>query len=319
MSPGSASGSGVTVVIPTYNRRELLAETLATVFDQEPRPHAVVVVDDGSTDGTAAMLEAEPVTVLRNEKGGWGPARARDEALAITGSAFVAFLDSDDLLLPGALATLERALRDTPAAPFAFAASLIARKRDIGWTATGLMSPDPGEIAKPLPALFARNFVPSVGSIARMSAVREIGGYPQRTDFGQDHYFWLRLAQLGDPVFVPRITSIYREHSGNRHSPVLAGEELEVYLALAAEDPRLEEAVPDRLGVVFCNSFTHSIGSGDRRGALAVLRRNLVARPRRRRIARRAVKHWRDRRRWADAGARAYAADPALRDWLGQH
>src|SRR5690349_15748093 len=128
MSPGSESGSGVTVVIPTYNRRELLAETLATVFDQEPRPHAVVVVDDGSTDGTAAMLEAEPVAVLRNEKGGWGPARARDEALAIIGSEFVAFLDSDDLLLPGALATLERALRDTPAAPFAFAASLIARK-----------------------------------------------------------------------------------------------------------------------------------------------------------------------------------------------
>ncbi|MGH2969783.1 MAG: glycosyltransferase family 2 protein, partial [Solirubrobacteraceae bacterium] len=62
----------VTVVIPTRDRSALLAQTLRTVAAQEPPPR-IVVVDDGSTDGTAAVLAAFDVTVVRNPAGGWGP------------------------------------------------------------------------------------------------------------------------------------------------------------------------------------------------------------------------------------------------------
>ena len=308
--------SCVTVVIPTRDRKELLGRTLETVYAQRPRPARIVVVDDGSIDGTAEMLAAEPVTVVRNEARSWVPARARHEALAQVDSEFIAFLDSDDLLLPGALSTLEAALREHPEAPFAFGRALTARLNGGGWEPTGLMSAGRAEMKEPLPALFARNFVPSVGTLARTSAVERIGGYPQQTDFAQDHYFWLRLAQLGNPIFVPKITSIYREHGGNRHTPVRAGDELKAYLDLAVSDPRLSVAIPRYLGVAFCNSFTYSVRQGDRQTALGVLGRNVLRRRHRGRIIVGAIRHWYDRRRWSAAGRSAFDGSVELRDWL---
>ncbi|HET7417615.1 MAG TPA: glycosyltransferase [Solirubrobacterales bacterium] len=308
--------SRVTVVIPTYNRAELLAQTLATVFAQEPTPYEVIVVDDGSTDATLEYLESVDVSVLRNEKGGWGPGRGRNEGYRRVSSEFVAFLDSDDLLLPGTLARLERALRETPSAPFAFGRCLTAKKEDGRWAATGLMTVDPPEMESPLRSLFVRNFVPSVGSVARTAAVERIGGYPETTAFAEDHYFWLRLAQLADPVFVPLLTCVYRVHPGNRHSPTLAARELEEYLKVAREDPRLTPCIPDRLGVALCASFTANLGPGDRGKALRVVRDNLLKRRHKGAILRQARKHWLDRRRWVEEGLRLWEEDDELRAWL---
>ncbi|MFL5834846.1 MAG: glycosyltransferase [Solirubrobacterales bacterium] len=317
-SPASErpQASRVTVVIPTYNRAELLAQTLSSVFAQQPTPSEVIVVDDGSTDGTLEYLESVDVSVLRNERGGWGPARGRNEGFKRTTSEFVAFLDSDDLLLPGALGRLERALDGSPGAPFAFGRCLTALKENGRWRATGLMTVDAAEMDSPLRSLFARNFVPSVGSVARAEAVRKIGGYPEKTAFAEDHYFWLRLAQLADPVFVSLLTCVYRVHGGNRHSPTMAAREVEEYLALAREDPRLTPCIPARLGVALCGSFTANLGPGDRGKALASVRKNLLARRHKGEIMRAAYKHWRDRRRWVEEGLRLWDEDDELRAWL---
>jgi glycosyltransferase involved in cell wall biosynthesis len=311
--------SRVTVVVPTYNRAELLAQTLASVFAQDPKPCEVLVVDDGSTDATLDYLESVDVSVLRNEKGGWGPGRARNEGFRRVNSEYVAFLDSDDLLLPGALRRLERTLEETPAASFAFGRCLTASKADGRWSATGLMTVDPEEMDSPLQSLFVRNFVPSVGTVARSDAVRAIGGYPENTTFAEDHYFWLRLAQLSNPVFAPLLTSVYRVHEGNRHSPLLAAREVYAYLALADEDPRLAPHGPARLGVVLCNSFTACTAAGDRAGALQTLRRNLLTRRHRATILRHARKHWQDRRRWVEEGLTLWEEDDELRAWLSHY
>jgi glycosyltransferase involved in cell wall biosynthesis len=311
--------SRVTVVIPTYNRAELLAQTLVTVFAQDPKPHEVLVVDDGSTDATLDYLQSVDVSVLRNEKGGWGPGRARNEGFRRVDSEFVAFLDSDDLLLPGALRRLEGALEEAPTASFAFGRCLTAKKEAGRWSATGLMTVDPEEMEDPLRSLFIRNFVPSVGTVARTDAVRRIGGYPENTTFAEDHYFWLRLAQLSPPVFTPFLTSVYRVHEGNRHSPLMAAREVEAYLALADEDPRLTPCGPARLGVVLCNSFTACTSEGDRAGALQVLRKNLLARRHKRQILHHARKHWRSRRRWVEEGLELWEGDDELRNWLAHY
>ncbi|TMK57658.1 MAG: glycosyltransferase [Actinobacteria bacterium] len=311
--------SRVTVVIPTYNRAELLAQTLSSVFAQQPAPCEVIVVDDGSTDGTIEYLESVDVSVLRNKRGGWGPARGRNEGFKRTSSDFIAFLDSDDLLLPGTLGRLERALEENPTAPFAFGRCLTALKENGRWRATGLMTVDSEEMDAPLRSLFARNFVPSVGSVARTEAVGKIGGYPENTAFAEDHYFWLRLAQLADPVFVSLLTCVYRVHTGNRHSPTMAAREVEEYLALAREDPRLAPCVPARLGVALCGSFTANLGPGDRGKALASVRKNLLTRRHKGEILRAAYKHWRDRRRWVEEGLRLWDEDDELRAWLAHY
>jgi glycosyltransferase involved in cell wall biosynthesis len=94
----------VSVVVPVHNGERLLGEAIASVLAQEEDDLEILVVDDGSTDGSAAVAEqfSEPVRVLRRENG--GPAAARNTGLAAACAEIVAFLDADDLYAPDKLA-----------------------------------------------------------------------------------------------------------------------------------------------------------------------------------------------------------------------
>lgn len=96
------------VIIPTYNRRHQLGQAIASALEQEGVTVEVIVVDDGSTDGTLDWLAADyadpRVRVLRNTRSK-GPAGARNAGLQVAGGDFIALLDSDDCFLPGHLAS----------------------------------------------------------------------------------------------------------------------------------------------------------------------------------------------------------------------
>jgi glycosyltransferase involved in cell wall biosynthesis len=309
----------IAVVVPTYNRRDLLQQTLRSVFEQTRPAAEVIVVDDGSDDGTAELLAELPVTVVANRRGGWGPSRARNEGLNRVKCRLVAFLDSDDQLLPSALEVLGGALEHDPRAPFAFGTCLLARRDSGGWEIDGEMGPEPSDLRSPLASLYARNFVPSVGTVVRTAAAYAIGGFPQVTSFAEDHYFWLLLARDADPVFVPELIGVHLAHGGNRHSPAKAEDELEAFLALAVEDKRLEAAVPDRLGVGLAESLGPAVKGGDLRATVRALRANLLSRPHKAAILRRAGHHVRSRRR-RDAQSRARRSeDERLNAWLADH
>jgi len=104
----------LSVVIPTYNRLEILPEVLDAVEAQENAPEfEVVIVDDGSSDGTAALLGARrfgrPTKVLYQENK--GPAAARNAGVAAAGGRWVAFLGDDTVPAPGWLAFHREAIR----------------------------------------------------------------------------------------------------------------------------------------------------------------------------------------------------------------
>lgn len=91
------------VVIPTYNRAALLAEALDSVFAQRFTDFEVVVADDGSTDGTAALLRSygERLRIVRQAN--LGPGAARNLAAKVARGRYLAFLDSDDRWFPWTL------------------------------------------------------------------------------------------------------------------------------------------------------------------------------------------------------------------------
>lgn len=93
----------ISVIIPVYNRREVLPRAIRSVLDQKPAPLELLVVDDGSTDGVSDWLGQEfpSVTVLRQEN--QGPAAARNRAIEKARGKWIAFLDSDDEWRPGKL------------------------------------------------------------------------------------------------------------------------------------------------------------------------------------------------------------------------
>ena len=91
----------VSVVIPAYNAKRFLPEAIESVLAQDHEPVEVIVVDDGSTDGTAEVAGAYPVHVIRQANG--GQAAARNAGVAASRGDLVAFLDADDLWFPGKL------------------------------------------------------------------------------------------------------------------------------------------------------------------------------------------------------------------------
>ncbi|OPY71596.1 MAG: UDP-Glc:alpha-D-GlcNAc-diphosphoundecaprenol beta-1,3-glucosyltransferase WfgD [Syntrophorhabdus sp. PtaU1.Bin058] len=85
----------VSVIITTYNRRRFLREAVLSVLEQDYRDREVIVVDDGSTDGSHDEVGDLPVTYIRKENG--GISSARNKGIETAGGAYIAFLDVDDL------------------------------------------------------------------------------------------------------------------------------------------------------------------------------------------------------------------------------
>jgi glycosyltransferase involved in cell wall biosynthesis len=111
------SAVSISIVMPTHNRAALLPRALESVLRQSDPDFELIVVDDGSSDGTPALLAQRApdprVRVLRNEPAG-GPAVARNRGIRAAGGDWIAFLDDDDELLPDYVARLRAAIQADP-------------------------------------------------------------------------------------------------------------------------------------------------------------------------------------------------------------
>jgi glycosyltransferase involved in cell wall biosynthesis len=104
----------VGVVIPCRDGAAYLGEALASIAGQTAPPEAVVVVDDGSTDGSAGIAREHGARVVDSPAPGSGPAAARRAGVAALATDLLAFLDADDRWLPGKLAAQHAALAADP-------------------------------------------------------------------------------------------------------------------------------------------------------------------------------------------------------------
>jgi len=298
----------VSIVIPTRDRLALLEQTLETVLDQG----SVVVVDDASSDGTAERLRDLPVTVVRNDGPAWGPARGRNAGIAAAQTELVAFVDSDDLLLPGAIRKLAATLEARPGAPFAYGCALSAASTEHGWVPDALIAPLRGRADE----LFTRNPVPSSGALVRRDALRRVGGFDEHLDHTEDHDLWLRLARLGPPAHCPELVAVHRRHGGNRRDPSMAIADDVAITGHADAVPALRPARPERLGALLCEYAIEATRAGrpaDLARAVATL---WSPESERGRILLAAGRHWRLRRAAAAAGRRVFAEQTPLRAWL---
>jgi glycosyltransferase involved in cell wall biosynthesis len=120
----------IAVVMPVKNGRRFLDETLGSIWAQRYPEIEVIVIDDGSTDGTQEFVRrAQGLPVRLIELDGVGPAAARNVGIRASGSDLIAFLDADDLWVPGALNLLARTLEEQPGA--AIAQGLIRNFREL--------------------------------------------------------------------------------------------------------------------------------------------------------------------------------------------
>ena len=191
----------VTIVIAAYNAEKFIRQTLESAFAQSLNDIEVIVVDDGSTDGTQSILSSFSncrLKVLRQANG--GVSAARNAGLAATRAPYVFFLDADDLLLRDSLSRMVTALEQAPQRIACFAhhiriaedGSALSTPANLRWK----MFP----AADTLRHLIAKNFIACGAICIRTEAARAVGGFDPTLKLGEDWEFWCRLAVLGDFV-----------------------------------------------------------------------------------------------------------------------
>jgi glycosyltransferase involved in cell wall biosynthesis len=211
------------VVIAAHNASRTLPVTIRSVLGQTRQDFEVLVVDDGSVDGTHAALmdtTTDPrIKYFRQENS--GPAPARNAGIQQARGRYVSILDSDDAWLPNYLEAMDEALSSDPAAGLAYTdAWRFDDETGRVFRRTAMSSERPPE-APPadtdalLQMLLQRNFV-FTSATMRRRVLEEVGGFRSLTR-SEDCELWLRIAAAGHHFVRARgILAVYRDRPGSR-------------------------------------------------------------------------------------------------------
>lgn len=187
---------GVSVVIPCYNVASYIAPAIESVLAQEYEgPIEIVVGDDGSTDETREIVGGYPQARLQRHPGGVnrGPAATRNICLAVAAQPLVAFLDGDDVWMPGHLRALAGALAAHPQAGLA-----CCEGYDLSPDGA-VRSPRLGEtLAETFdaPTLLAHLWFPPSGVMVRRSVLDRVGLFDETAWGSEDQDLWLRVLEV---------------------------------------------------------------------------------------------------------------------------
>jgi glycosyltransferase involved in cell wall biosynthesis len=212
----------ISVVIPLFNKGSHVGAAIESVLAQTRPANEVLVIDDGSTDGSARVAEAFGDKVKIISQSNRGVSAARNIGTEIAGGETIAFLDADDLWKPQFLEKVVGLLERFPNACAAGCAYEYLR---------------PGaQITKLWFAAFTHDFregpinyfasmagggappLHSSTTVARRSVLKEVGGFPVGQRWGEDHDTWARLAMVGDIAVTTEVLVTVNVAADNRAS-----------------------------------------------------------------------------------------------------
>lgn len=204
----------VSVIIPAYNSEKYIAETLRSALAQTYRDYEIVVVDDGSSDGTLRVAKSfEPqVKVLTKQNG--GPASARNLAISNSRGDYLAFLDGDDLWLEDKLERQTAFLDENRDVGLVYGEALMFTESDgekqvggsIGYTA------DPS-----FHLLLFGDYIPNSTVMIRRDCVEKAGLLNESRELigVEDYEYWMRIAKHFPMAGIPRPLAYYRIREGS--------------------------------------------------------------------------------------------------------
>ena len=244
-SPDASSSPLVSVIMPAYNAAATIAEAIESVVAQSYPDWELIVVDDGSTDASAAIvaglgLPPEKLRLIRQANA--GVAAARNRAIEEAHGELIAFLDADDIWEPARL-EVEVPVMIEGGYDVVFASGyLLGDPTDTpSWVVQGTFSgPEMFEL------LYQSNRIGGIFSVLTTKrAIARAGGFkPEKGVLGEDYDLWLRMANTGSSFCgLPDQLAGFRDHPGShihRHVALLQGDLAAVAQfdeQVAAQDP----------------------------------------------------------------------------------
>lgn len=213
----------MSVVIPCFNGAKYLRPCLESALAQhDPGPAEVLVGDDGSTDDSARIAESNGprVRVLHHPgRANRGLPATRNLCIREARYPLIAFLDADDVWLPGHLNALVGALADNPLTALAYGNG---RYLDDDGRLYGRRLP-PGHTVPTPEALLVDNCLTVNGMLIRKVVFTHVGLFDESLRYSEDHDMWLRIFEKYPVVYAPVFGYAYRQHAGqmSRHSDLI--------------------------------------------------------------------------------------------------
>ena len=198
----------VSVIIPTFNRLELLRETVQSVRSQTFRDFEIIVVDDGSTDGSGEWLKAQGDLRVVSQANS-GIATSRNNGAAAARGRWLAFLDHDDLWAADKLEVQVEVINANPEVALVATRHVRLGKR--------LRDPKrPKSIKGDLLAkVYSESFIHTSSVMIRKDALEHIGGFPPQYRFADEFHVWLAIARDYPIAYVNRPLALIRFYESN--------------------------------------------------------------------------------------------------------
>lgn len=269
----------VTIITPSYNQAAYLEQTIQSVFEQDYPNLEYFVVDGGSTDGSLKIIEkyADRIAWWVSEPDD-GQADAINKGFLRARGEIVAWLNSDDLYLPGAISAAVKALQAHP---------------EIGMVYADLQSIDRwGSVFNTityqqydLTDLLAFQIIGQPTVFLRRSLLDQTGLLDTSYNFLLDHHLWIRIARLAEIRYVPSVWAAARHHPLAKNAAQAArfGEDAFRVLAWAESQPDLAEIIARNARLIRAGVYTldahYLLDGGEAARALKAYGKVLLARP----------------------------------------
>jgi glycosyltransferase involved in cell wall biosynthesis len=286
----------VSVIIPTHNSAQFIAETVQSALEQTHDALEIIVVDDGSTDDTVARLDRFGDRVRVHEQPNSGAAVARNRGLSMARGEYVAFLDADDLWHPRKLQTQLEHVRSCKGCRAVYG-SWLKWEPDATGTWPAPSWPDAGTDAATLVAersgwlyhqLLQESVIHTSAILFHRSVIDTVGAFDERLRKGQDLDYWLRVSRVTPVHKLETVLSLYRIHrSSITFRPVATNYRAEViqkaldaYGLTDVTGAQLDRSVVDRvLATVWRGFGKQHLSGGSSQVAMDSFRRSIALHP----------------------------------------
>lgn len=181
----------VSIIIPTFNRAHYIGDAINSILAQTYSSWELLIVDNGSTDNTEAVVRSfektdSRVHYIREDRK--GVSRARNTALERALGRYIAFLDDDDLYLPEKLKIQKEYLDAHPKVDFVYGQiEIINTRGELLWV-------DPKKPVLTFTDLFEESGIRIQSVMCRKSCFDSLGGFDETLTMGEDYDLWLRIA-----------------------------------------------------------------------------------------------------------------------------
>lgn len=214
----------VSICVLAYNRKDYFRETLESVFSQTYKDYEVLIVDDGSNDGTDQMIKESSYPIRYFWQKNQGEPSARNKLIELAEGEYITFIDSDDLLLPYAVDELMNLVEYNGSDVVAYSSyvGIDERGEEVKRKPHKLPS---GFIATDL---FEYIYVHSCGTMCRKKLLEEAGGFDVSLPVCSPYALWLKLSLKYEFIPAARPTFKRRRHCGNLSAYSLANRKIEL-------------------------------------------------------------------------------------------